>query len=79
MPMDGKIHIGKLIRERLSENGQSASWLARKVHCDCSNFNKILHKDHIDTKLLLHISEVMNINFFNYYSDHLLNQKRQEE
>jgi hypothetical protein len=77
--MKEKIHIGKLIRERLNENGQSASWLARKVHCDCSNFNKILRKDHIDTQLLLHISEVMNINFFDYYSDWLFNQKQHEK
>ena len=77
--MNKKIHIGNLIREKLNENGQSASWLARKVHCDRSNFNKILQKDHIDTKLLLHISEVMNINFFNYYSDYFFNRKQHSE
>ena len=77
--MKEKIHIGELIREKLNENGQSASWLARKVHCDRSNFNKKLQQDHIDTGLLLHISEIMNVNFFNYYSDCLLNQKLHEE
>ena len=77
--MKEKIHIGKLIRDKLNENGQSASWLARKVHCDRCNFNRMLQKEHIDTKLLFHISEVMNINFFKYYSDYFLNQNQNEE
>ena len=67
--MKEKIHIGELIRKKLEENGQSASWLAEKVHCDRSNFNKLLQKDHIDTELLELISQVMNFNFFMYYSD----------
>ena len=76
--MTEKMHIGKLIRDKLNENGQSASWLARKVHCDRSNFNKILKKNHMDTPLLLRISEVMDFDFFRYYS-HLINSQEQEE
>ena len=74
--MKDEIHIGKLIRNKLDENGQSASWLARKVHCDRSNFNKMLKKDHIDTKLLLAISEALNVDFFSYYSCFFHNRKQ---
>ncbi len=76
--MSEDIHIGKLIREKLDKNGQSASWLAKKVHCDRSSFNKLLKKDHIDTKLLLHISKVLNFDFFSYYSDSLYNKIMRE-
>lgn len=72
------IHIGQIIRDKLNENGQSASWLARKVHCDRSSLNKLLKKDHIDTKLLLRISEILNFNFFSYYSESLCNKNKEE-
>lgn len=77
--MSKELHIGKLIRDKLNENGQSASWLAKKVHCDCSNFNKLLKKDHIDTKLLLRISEVLHFDFFNCYSESLKNEDSNQE
>lgn len=73
-----EIHIGQLIRKKLDENGQSASWLAKKIHCDRSSFNRMLHKDHIDTKLLLRISTIMNFNFFDYYSDSLYDKNNEK-
>jgi len=73
--MNERIHIGELIREKLNENGQSVSWLAHKVHCDSSNFCKILKKSHINTDLLLLISIAMNHNFFDHYSNLLYKQK----
>ena len=67
--MKEKIHIGELIQEKLDENGQSVTWLAKKVYCDPSNFTKSLNKSYIDTDLLLLISKAMRIDFFKYYSD----------
>ena len=72
--MKEKIHIGELIKEKLEENGQSITWLAKKVYCDPSNFSKSLNKSYIDTDLLLLISKTMRIDFFKYYSDLLSNE-----
>ncbi len=72
------IDIGKLIREKLDENGQSASWLAKKVNCDRSTLNKLLKRNHIDTDLLLRISKTLNFDFFSYYSDSLCNKNYEE-
>ncbi len=70
-----EMHIGKLIREKLNENGRSASWLASKVHCDRSTINKQLRKDYIDTDLLLRISEILDFDFFSCYSDFIKSTK----
>jgi hypothetical protein len=67
--MNEKIHIGKLIHEKLSENDRSIAWLAKNIHCDPSNLNKTLKQNHIDTELLLLISIVMDYDFFVFYSD----------
>ena len=71
------IHIGKLIIQKLKENGQAVSWLAEKVNSDRSNFYRILKRKYIDTQMLLKISEVLNFDFFACFSEHL--QKTKEE
>lgn len=65
--MKTEIHIGNLIKEKLKERDLTASWLARQVHCDCSNFNKMLRKSHLDTELLMRISCILNFDFFIVY------------
>ena len=64
-----KIHIGKLIRSKLKENGRSASWLAGKISCERANIYKIFKKESIDAELLLCISLALETDFFRYYSE----------
>lgn len=59
--------IGASIKARLLEQERSEAWLARKVHCDPGNFNRMLKKRSIDTDLLRRISIAMGYNFVMEY------------
>ena len=72
--MDEKIHIGKLIQEKMKIDGRSAQWLAQQLYCRTSNIYKIYEKPTINTGLLLRISKVLQTDFFAYYSN-MLNKK----
>ena len=62
------IHIGKLIEEELHRQERSVTWFANKLYCDRTNTYKIFKRQSIDTELLLRISQVLHVNFFEYYS-----------
>jgi hypothetical protein len=68
--MNKKIHIGEIICHRMEEEGRTKKWLAEQVNCNQSNFCKILQKPTIDTGLLMHISFVLQHNFFRYLFDY---------
>ena len=55
--------IGESIKARLQEQERSEAWLARKVHCDPGNFNRMLKKRSLDIDLLRRISIAMGYNF----------------
>ena len=63
--MKDEIHIGKMIRKKMEEEGRSVHWLAEKLSCNRSNVYKIYEKSDIDVILLFHISQVLNHDFFN--------------
>ncbi|MDR1221763.1 MAG: helix-turn-helix domain-containing protein [Tannerella sp.] len=63
-----KIHIDKLIQAKMKAEGRSVTWLAKQLNCDRSNIYKIYRKTTIDTALLSHICELLNFDFFQYYS-----------
>lgn len=67
--MTDEINIGKLIQQKLKEQERSGAWLARKLFTDPSNVSKIIRKQHIDTELLMRISNVLDFDFFKYFSD----------
>ncbi|MDR1347652.1 MAG: XRE family transcriptional regulator [Prevotellaceae bacterium] len=73
--MEDKIHIGKLICNKLKENGRSVSWLARQVYCDRSNLRKMLKNNHIYSELLLRISIALDYDFFAHYSSLICNKE----
>jgi hypothetical protein len=52
----------------VKEEGRTASWLAQKLNCDRTNVYKIFRKPSIDMAQLLHISIVLNFDFFSCYS-----------
>ncbi|MDR0414186.1 MAG: XRE family transcriptional regulator [Prevotellaceae bacterium] len=66
--MKEKIHIGKLIKAKMKEDGRSVSWLAANLHCDRSNVYRIYRTHHIDTEQLLDISTLLSHDFFIHYS-----------
>lgn len=66
--MTEQLHIGKLIKTKLDEQGRKASWLAKQVNCTRFNIYKVFQREWIDTKLLLEISEALDYNFFEYYA-----------
>lgn len=65
--METHIHIGKIIRKTLREQGRSVTWFARQLPCDRSTVYKIFKKESIDTAILQKISEILNENLFEYY------------
>ena len=71
------IHIGKLIEEELHRQERSVTWFANKLYCDRTNTYKIFKRQSIDTELLLRISQVLHVNFFEYYSQECQNREKQ--
>lgn len=66
--MNEEIHIGTLIWEKLKEDGRTASWLAKQIHCTRPNIYKIFEKANIDAIQLLQICVVLEFDFFTHYS-----------
>ena len=64
-----EIHIGNLIHNKLKEDGRSAAWLAKKIHCERTNIYKIFKKSSIDTAMLLKINLALKTNFFAHYAE----------
>ena len=62
------LHIGRCIKEKLEEQGQTTVWLARQLGCHRTNLYKIYEKPTIDTGILLRISRIMRYNFFDMYA-----------
>ncbi|MBQ1667626.1 MAG: hypothetical protein II063_06580 [Prevotella sp.] len=67
-------HIGNAIKEVLKEQERSEAWLARKVHCDPGNFNRILKRASMDMDLLRRICINLNYNFFTDYGNFVKQQ-----
>ena len=62
------IHIGNLIKQELERQERTPTWLARKINCARPNVYYIFASQSINTELLLHISQVLQHDFFKYYS-----------
>jgi DNA invertase Pin-like site-specific DNA recombinase len=77
--MHDEIYIGELIRQKLEENGQKVSWLAKKIHSDRCNLYRILKRKSIDTQLLWNISIVLRFDFFSCYSEHFRQKTEKEQ
>lgn len=69
--MEKKLQLGKIIRKRMHDNGQSIAWLARQIHCDRSNLYKILKKSDMDTDIIYKISIALRYDFFELFSKEL--------
>lgn len=68
--VSGEIHIGDIIKSELQRQDLSISWLARQVHRDASNMNKMLQNPSIHTDLLIRISKALHHDFFTEIAQH---------
>lgn len=63
------IHIGHLIQAQMKADKRSISWLASQIPCTRNHVYKIFNKPTLDSNLILRISEAMQFNFFQYYTE----------
>ena len=66
-----EIHVGKLMQKKITENGHTVSWFARKMNRDRTAIYAIFKNPHIHTSLLLQVSIVLNYDFFQHFSEYL--------
>ena len=69
--MDEELHIGHIIREELRRQAKTNKWFAQELNLNPRTINKLFQKQYIDTAQLLQISEVLKVDFFEYYSEKL--------
>ncbi len=62
------VSIGEKIKEITERRGMSKSELGRRLNMSPTNVHKIFKRETIDTGLLQKISDVLEYNFFIYYS-----------
>lgn len=70
------IHIGEMIKKELQKQDLTISWLARQVHQDASNLNKMLQKPSMHIDLLIRISQALHHDFFGDVSQKLQLENR---
>ena len=68
--------IGKLIKEELQRQGKTSVWLANELGCHRTNIYKVYDRTTIDTGMLFHISKILKVDFFKYYSDALSSKRK---
>ena len=66
------VHVGELIKKRVSELGLSVSEFARRLHCNRQNVYDIFARRSVDIELLQRISKILQHDFiadgkFNQY------------
>ena len=79
--MKEKIHIGKLIENKMKENGRKNRWLADKLPCHISNIYRIYEQEFPDTERVIQICVLLEIDLFAHYSEyvHRLIQNKKNE
>ena len=63
------IHIGRLVEQEFREQGRSATWLAKRIHCTRTNIYKIFEKENMDVYQLREISLALGVDFFRILSE----------
>ena len=58
------MHIGRILQQKLKDEGKTVVWLAGELGCHRTNVYNLFDKYSIDTQLLQRISVIMNFNFF---------------
>ncbi len=64
-----KVHIGKVIRNKMKEEGRKVDWLAKNIYCQKNHIYRIYRQEHIHPELLMRISFILQYNFFSHYCE----------
>lgn len=67
--MASKIHIGKIIRNKITDRGMTVSEVARRLNKTPQALHQMFGRPSIDTETLLEIGDVLEYNFFNLFAD----------
>lgn len=67
------MHIGQLIKQELANQGRSVTWFAEQLSYSPTYVHEIFDGEAIDAELLLRISELLDVDFFKFYSEELKN------
>ena len=70
-------HVGQLIKSVLVQQGRTATWLAKQVHCTPENIYKAYHQQWISMPLLFEISKALDHDFFKDCSEYLKAEKNE--
>lgn len=57
-------HLGQCVKNELSRQGRTITWLAGEVHCTRENLYKIFRKPWMNTDMLFKISKALEHDFF---------------
>lgn len=63
------MHIGKVLQQKLRDEGKTVVWLANELGCHRTNVYNLFEKYSIDTQLLQRLSVILNFNFFSLYEE----------
>jgi len=66
-----ELHLGKLIKAELEQQGRTAVWLANQVNCTPENIYKVFTAQWITLPLLFKISKALERDFFRELSERL--------
>jgi plasmid maintenance system antidote protein VapI len=65
------VAIGEIIKRELKNQGKTSVWLAEKLGCHRTNVYKIYNRNTIDSGMLFHISKLLKVDFFKYFTEAL--------
>lgn len=65
------VAIGEIIKQELKNQGKTFVWLAEELGCHRTNVYKIYNRNTIDSGMLFHISKLLKVDFFKYFSEAL--------
>ena len=68
-------HIGHLIKEELKRQGRTITWLASQLNYSRQHMYYLLDHSFMYSDLLLKISEILDYDFFSYYTEYLNKRK----
>jgi plasmid maintenance system antidote protein VapI len=63
------MHIGKILQQKLKDDGKTVVWLANELGCHRTNVYNLFEKYSIDTQLLQRLSVILHFNFFSLYEE----------
>lgn len=66
------IHVGSLIRQRVTEYEVDISRICNFFKCEVSEIEKMYNAESLDSNILLRWSKLLGYDFFRIYSQHLI-------